>query len=197
LPVRLTDTAIQATAKMTAATGKRKEMSDAVLPELRLRLMPSGTRSWVLACRDPEGRMRRFGLGNYPQIGISDARNAARRLRVDLKERGSDPIAEKRKLCGIGRDAEAGIGTLTPLLDHYESKGKPGEKLRSWKAQRKAIESVFERHLSRPLATMKALDLQTSVDAHKAEFAAALAVRCLRPILGFSVITSPGAVWIR
>ncbi len=55
MPVKMTETAIQAAAKRAAETGARLDVSDAMLPGLRLRLTPAGARSWVLACRDPLG----------------------------------------------------------------------------------------------------------------------------------------------
>jgi hypothetical protein len=78
MTVRMTETAIQAAAKRAAESGKRLDISDATLPGLRLRLTPAGGRSWVLACRDTLGGMRRFPLGDHPAMGISEAREAAR-----------------------------------------------------------------------------------------------------------------------
>lgn len=184
MPAKLTDGAIERAAKDVQATGKRRDLSDASLPGLRLRLTPKGAATWALACRDPEGRMRRFVLGHYEKkkaMGLADARNAARKLHVEIKTGGPDPIKEKAKLRAIGRDAKEGVGTLRALIGHYET--KVGGKLRSWKQQRQAIENVFRKHLDRPLATMTAADLQTSADAHQAEYSAALSVRCLRPVL--------------
>lgn len=68
MAVKMTDTAITAATRKAAETGKRLDLSDAILPGLRLRLTPAGGRSWVLACRDPLGSMRRFPLGEYPRM---------------------------------------------------------------------------------------------------------------------------------
>src|SRR5689334_10492133 len=106
MSTRLTDTAIQAAAKRSAE-GKRFDLSDSVLPGLRLRFTPAGRRSWVLACRDTLGRMRRFPLGDYPAVGIAQARDAARALRVEIRK-GADPVAERRKQLAMGRDARDG-----------------------------------------------------------------------------------------
>src|SRR5689334_21879700 len=118
MAVKLTETAIHAAAKRSAESGKRVDLSDATLPGLRLRLTPSGGRSWVLACRDPLGRMRRFPLGEFPTLGLADARNAARAMRVEVRK-GADPVAEARRKRAIGRDAKEGVGTLKALLDLY------------------------------------------------------------------------------
>ena len=60
MSVRLTETAITKMAREVADVGKRRDLSDAALPGLRLRLSSSGAKSWVLACRDRLGRMRRL-----------------------------------------------------------------------------------------------------------------------------------------
>jgi integrase len=177
----LTDGAISKATKDAAQSGARIELSDEDHPGLRLRITPSGVRSWVLGARDREGRLRRFPLGSYPAIGISAARTAARKLHVEIKTGGADPIAEARRQRKIGQDAAEGIGTLTALLDIYAK--KRGSDLRSWDAQRGAIDNVFAKHLNRPLATMSAADLQMTADGHGARYSAALAVRCLRPVV--------------
>ena len=180
MQVRMTETGIQAAAKRAVETGTRQELSDVALAGPRLRLTPSGERSWVLACRDTLSAMRRFPLGEHPDMGIADARDAARGMRVRVRD-GADPVAERRRQRAIGRDARDGIGTLTAVLDLYAK--QRGEALRSWPESRRRIESVFSAYLSHPLATMRAGDLQMTVDAHKAKQSAAAAVRYLRPVL--------------
>ena len=48
---------------------------------------------------------------------------------------------------------------------------------------RSGVEHVFAKHLNRPLALMAAADLRMTAANHKAVYMAALAVRCIRPIL--------------
>ena len=180
MAVRLTDTAIQSAAKRATEGGKRVDLSDATLPGLRLRLTPAGGRSWVLACRDPLGRMRGFPLGDHPGLGIADARDAARAMRVEVRK-GADPVAEARRKRVIGREAKEGIGTLTALLDQYAA--KRGAALKSWPECRRRIDSVFKGHLGKPLAMLRPGDLQLSADSHTAQQSAAAAVRFLRPVL--------------
>src|SRR5271157_5880968 len=114
MSVRLTETAIRKAIKDAAADAKRRELADAGCPGLRLRVTPAGAASWVLGCRDREGRARRFPLGSWPAVGLSEARDAARALRQRVKgEEAADPIAERRKDRAIGQDARAGVGTLS------------------------------------------------------------------------------------
>lgn len=180
MTVRMTETAIQAAAKRAAKSGKRLDISDATLPGLRLRLTPSGRRSWVLACRDTLGGMRRFSLGNYPAMGISEAREAARRMRADVRK-GADPVAEARRKRIMGQEARDGVGTLTAVLDLYAK--QRGDSLKSWPECRRRIDHVFAAHLSKPVAVLRAADLQIAADAHPSRQSAAAAVRYLRPVL--------------
>jgi integrase len=181
MAVRLTESAIAKGIKDVAATELRKDLVDAGCPGLRLRLTPAGSKSWVLACRDREGRMRRYPLGAYPTVGVSEARDAARALHVKVKQDGADPVAERRRERAIARDAKAGINTLASLLTLYAD--NRGEKLKSWAECRRRIESVFAKQLDRALATLKLADLQLAADTWASKQSAAAAVRYLRPIL--------------
>jgi integrase len=196
MPVRLTETAISRALREAQASGKRRDLSDAGQEGLRLRVTGTGTASWVLACRDPQGRMRRFPLGGWPALSVSAAREKARALRVTVRG-GADPIAEARKQRAIGRDAKAGIGTLGALLDIYggpvAKKGEPvgtkarvigaGKHLKTWHEQRTKMDLVFGKMLKQPLATLKAADLQMAADAYPSQSSASAAVRYLRPVL--------------
>lgn len=203
MPIRLTETAINAAIRRAATEG-REDLSDAALPGLRLRITPATSRradggaSWVLAVRDKEGQMRRFPLGTWPAMGISAAREAARAMRQRVKAEGADPIAEARRFRAIARDAREGVGTLRALLDLYGGPTRrplpgdpppkvkpvgPGARLRSWADARRRIEHVFVAHLDKPIATLKAEVLQFTADAHPSPQSAAAAVRYLRPIM--------------
>src|SRR6516225_5063627 len=105
MPVRMTETAI-GKAIREAAGGTRRDLADTSCPGLRLRVTPGGVASWVLACRDRHGRMRRFPLGRYPSIGISDARSKARELHTRVRQEGADPIADRRRDRAIGTAAK-------------------------------------------------------------------------------------------
>jgi integrase len=199
MTVRLTETAINKALRDAATNGQRRDLADAGQEGLRLRVTPAGSASWVLACRDPQGGMRRFPLGAWPALNITEARQKARSTREKVRQ-GSDPIAEAKKLRAIGRDAKEGIGTLGALLDLYggpvAKKGEaveseapkartigPGAALKSWPETRRRVESVFAGLLRRPLATATAGDFQMVADAHPSKASASAAVRYVRPIL--------------
>jgi hypothetical protein len=117
MPVTLTETAITKATKDAAASGTRLELADAGCPGLRLRIAPAGRRVWVLACRDRHGRMRRFPVGDYTDMGIAEARTEARALRVRVRDEGADPVNDRRRDRAIGAAAKAGQGTLKATLD--------------------------------------------------------------------------------
>lgn len=199
--VRLTEPAINKALREAAAASKRRDLKDAGQEGLWLRITPAGVASWVLACRDANGAMRRFPVGRWPALGISDARDKARSLREQVRQ-GADPIAQARKLRAISRDAKAGIGTLSAVLDLYggplPKKGAapddkpaadaprvigPGKDLRTWHETRRKIEIVFASLLRRPLSSLSAGDFQIAADAYASKASASAAVRYVRPIL--------------
>jgi integrase len=200
MAVRLTETAIRAAMREAEATGRR-DLVDAGMAGLRLRVSPPSSRAplpaarWALTIRDRDGRMRRFPIGDYPALGIADARREAEALKQKVKHDGADPVAERRRARAVTRDAKDGRGTLAALLDIYGGPIKPdaearkvrvigpGKDLKTWKAQRQCVEAVFKRFVRKPLAALNAADLQMAADGWRSATNAAAAVRYLRPVL--------------
>ena len=170
MSVRLTDPAIAKAAREVAASGQRRDLADAGCPGLRLRLTPAGSKAWVLACRDRLGRMRRFPLGAYPGMGISEARTAARALHAKVKHEGADPVADRRKERAMGADARAGIGTLAAVLDLYGD--KKGNAQKAWSEVRKRINLIFKPLLAQPAKTLTSEHFQMIADAYPAQSSA-------------------------
>lgn len=180
MTVHLTETAINAATRRARETGKLVELIDAATAGLRLRLSPRGKRGWVLAARDVHGSLRRFPVGEYPALGIADARARAAVVRYEVKG-GADPIAEARRRRLMARQGKDGITTLADLLDLYAE--IEGERKRSWGEQRARIESVFARLVKKPLTTLALVDFQLTADRWPSAASASAAVRYLRPIL--------------
>lgn len=180
MQVKLTEPAIRAAAARVASSGKREDISDATLPGLRIRLTPAGGKSWVLACRDSLGDMRRFPLGDFPVMGIGEAREAARALRAEVRK-GADPVADAKRQRALGAAAREGVGTLTAVLDIYAK--QHGESLKSWAECRQRIDSVFAPFLTKATQTLKMADLQLQADQWPSPQSAAAAVRYLRPVM--------------
>jgi integrase len=118
-------------------------------------------------------------------MGVAEARDAARALRPAVREADKDkrvdPVEQARRERGIGRDAKEGVGTLAALIELYGK--KRGSSLKSWSDCKRRIDSVFGRQLKKPVATMKAADLQFEADNWDSGQSAAAAVRYIRPIL--------------
>ena len=75
--------------------GKRNHLAAVGgVPGLYLQLTPGDGRSWLL--RTTVGSLRRdIGLGSYPGVTLSQARDKAREFR-DLIERGIDPVEQRK-----------------------------------------------------------------------------------------------------
>jgi integrase len=125
--------------------------------------------------------MRRFPVGSYPQMGISQARAEARSLHTRVKQQGADPVADRRRERAMAADAKAGIGTLGAILDLYGE--KRGNVQKAWGGARKRIDLIFKSLISRPLVSLGRGDFQLLADQYSSQSSAAYAVRSLRPAL--------------
>lgn len=105
---KLTDTKIK---QAIRAATTRTELPDTQAVGLRLRISPGGRAVWVLAVKDTHGKARRFKIGDYPAIGLADARDEARKLKAEVAK-GRDPVEEARQRRAWGVDAKRGVGTL-------------------------------------------------------------------------------------
>ena len=192
MPATLTEKGIASARAKAKLTGKRHDLADAGQAGLRLRITPAGGATWALACRDRQGRMRRFMLGQYSdQFGIAAARDAARALHHKVTQEGSDPTQERREERKAAKVKQV-ASTLATLLDLYER--QKGGKLRSWPEYRRSIGNVFSDYLETALPDLKLGDLQMTADGHKAQSEASLAVRCLRPVLKWAAAPGRGYV---
>lgn len=88
-----------------------------LVPGLHLQVSPTGTRSWIL--RVKVGTKRRdMGLGQYPAVTLSQAREKARQAR-QLIEQGTDPILERETAKRTLKAKQAGAITFTTAAHAY------------------------------------------------------------------------------
>jgi integrase len=73
---------------------KRIEVSDGLLPALRVVVQPSGVKSYALRFRQG-GRTKKYTIGPVGSYSLAEARGAARRALADAA-RGIDPMEAKR-----------------------------------------------------------------------------------------------------
>jgi len=108
---------------------KRYEVFDMLVPGLAIRVTPAGHKSFTLYYRH-HGRMRRVGLGRYPDVLLADARTAATQHRGRIFN-GADPAEEKKAERATHGDT---VGALFDLYKTHREKGK------SWTETRRIME---------------------------------------------------------
>lgn len=88
-------------AKLTAPAGKRVEVADTIVREMRIRVSDKGAKNWSLLYRvagagenSNRGPMKRMTLGPYPLVSLEQAREKARDA-LDNADRGIDPSAKR------------------------------------------------------------------------------------------------------
>ncbi len=186
----LTVTAISAATKRATADGRTIILKDPGQRGLELRIGASGTRAWALQCRDANGQPRRFTVGAYPALGLGKAREECRALRERVRQ-GADPVADARRQREGAKNARDGIGTLAALIDTYE---RHHGQFKTWKRIRQRIETIFARHLNRPLVELTLQGLQRTADEWRSAQTAGATVRSLRPILKWAA--HPGRAYV-
>ena len=129
MPVNLTEPGIHKAIRKASA-GSRRELVDATCRGLRLRPNRDKTATWALACRDSYGRMRRFSLGKYPEMGIPYAREAAKEVLSKVRHQAMDPIAESRRRRTLANSSLTQTSSLTGLLGLYAKKAS--RRQRTW-----------------------------------------------------------------
>ena len=176
----LTPAGIHAAIRAAAASKQRVEMNDPATPGLNLRVAPSGRATWTWMGRDADGRVRRFGLGQNPTIGIAVARRIARKLAEEVRA-GADPVRDARNRRKRARTG-AHCNTLATLLALYGR--QQGASVKSWANQMEPqIKRVFRLHLETPLGGLTVGALQLTVDDHPKPKSASFGVRCLITVL--------------
>lgn len=98
---------------------------------LALQVAPTGGRSWILRMT-VGGRRRDMGLGGFPDVPLSHAREAARKARALVRE-GVDPIDESRAKASRLKALHATAVTFEKCAAQYIKEKEP-----SWKGVKSA-----------------------------------------------------------
>ncbi|GJE44636.1 tyrosine-type recombinase/integrase [Methylobacterium soli] len=117
----LTDASVKA---MKAAGGKRMDVPDSRCRGLELRVTVSGQKTWCFRFRDKStGKTQRLTLGQYPVLGLSDARARAIAASRRVTEGGS-PIQDRKAARELAaqRDADAQAHAWERLAELYLAK---------------------------------------------------------------------------
>lgn len=180
--VRLTDASIRKIIS-DAASGTRMELTDAATTGLKIRATADGRAVWSIKLRDMSGKQIRINLGEYPNLGISDARHEAAAARHKVRHEGKNPNDEKKALREAALTPIDEGMTLKGLIEIYDRNVWTLGNMKSRPDAIKRIKSVFAKFLDRPLKSIKRSELQIAVDEWPAKSSAGAAVRYLRPVL--------------
>lgn len=107
---------------------------------LYFRVKPNGGKSWELRYKKPDGKWSWLGLGGYPEVSGSLARQKAAELRTDAAE-GKNPIATKQ--ARRAAEIEAANDTFETMAREWYA-----SRLSSWDASTaKRVMGALERHV--------------------------------------------------
>ena len=95
---------------------KTTEYHDTKVSGLRLRVSPSGGKSWSLRYR-ANGKHRRIALGKVGIVSLADARNAARQIIAEVANDG-DPVLE-RQLANASHTEQIQLETIKQVGEWY------------------------------------------------------------------------------
>jgi len=151
----------------------RTEISDGKVPGLKFRLTSNGRASWSVQV-NMEGRKRRFTIGEYPAIGISEARKRAQRYRVDAQD-GHDPIVVKREELRVKK---ADARTVFDAIEEYAAiQLRPN--LRTSAERERQLRAALGDKAAMPVSQLTKFDIQSAVD-RKAQDGAKFAANRIR-----------------
>ncbi len=149
------------------AAGKliRAEYSDAACPGLRLIVQHTGSRSWALRYRRPDGRTAKK---TFPgTLSLAAARAAASAARLEL-ERGADPAPQRLPAAAYVGDASEAIEVAAAkFLERHSAKIRP--------KTREQYESILRNRLipawrGRSIASIKRRDAIDLVEQIAADY---------------------------
>jgi integrase len=131
----------------------RVEVGDAGCRGLSIRCTTAGVKTWTFAY-NLNGRMRRITLGEYPALGLSEARGQADERRRQ-RNTGNDP----RAVQDAERAAQARATlTFTELCDLYVAHVKASGKL-SWKTDQGYLKRPKAKFGGRPVVSITKREL--------------------------------------
>lgn len=149
---------------------------------LFLLLKPTGTKSWRLKYKRPNGKEDTLVIGNYPAISLKQAR-LAREAAKELLAQGRDPKEQQKEDATQRRQAEA--NTFEAIAGEWYAamlaKWSPDYAARFWK---RLEDNLFPEIGNRPISSLKTRDLITPLKAIEKRKAPVIAERMKQAITG-------------
>ena len=123
---------------------------------LGLKVMPSGSRAWVLRTM-VAGKRREYGLGGYPTVTLASARDRARTM-LDQLFAGIDPAVTKKQAKSALAAQRAKAVNFKTLAEQYIAQHEAG-----WKNAKHAAQwtSTLETYAFPTIGNMVAADIDT------------------------------------
>lgn len=147
--VNLTDARVKSARCESAA--RLRELRDATVRGLELRVTPSGAKSWRLHyTRRSDGKRRVIGLGSYPALSLKQARTKARALQGQIEN--DDTRADLAR----GTQERKRAATFGDIAAEWLTRhGEPNKSPRALRDDR----SMLARHILPEIGAMRAADI--------------------------------------
>jgi integrase len=172
-----------------AATSGRAELRDAVVKGLVLRVTSGGARSWSVQSV-LHGQKVRLTLGQYPALGLAEARRMAQQALRDLAL-GGDPRAEQGGDQGEPDPGRAGRRVRGPGLPRLKARAghRQGETVRSAKERLRLLRGYLGGLSRRKVVDLTRRDLVMALDEAERHGAVTRnrVLTALSALLGFAV----------
>ena len=151
MSIRLTDSVIKG---LPAPAGGNRVYYDDTVKGFGCRITAAGARAFVLNYRTTSGRERRYTIGAFPDWRTTAAREAAKRLKLEIRANGADPVG--------GLQAARGEPTVADLCARYLEEHAVKKRPRSAQEDRDMIRT----RVLPALGTLKVRDITFSnIDA--------------------------------
>ena len=122
--------------RVKAPESQRVEVWDTKLRGLGLRITSRGIKTWAVVYRNNFGKQRRYTLGRYPDLTLSDARTGALGILRSVAK-GEDPAEEKQKVRETAKPPQS-VAVRDLVRIFIERYAKPNN--RSWRETERVLE---------------------------------------------------------
>jgi len=157
--------AVKSGSRPTARDPDTDEVTELPLPLARsdgggltFTLSAAGTATWILRYRTA-GRAKELTIGNFPDIGLAEARKIARERRAEVDKAG-DPAADKRRMKALALKD----WTIRELIDDYREKILSGLAASTQKGYGRSLLRIQSRLGSYAVSKVTALDIVEMIE---------------------------------